>query len=60
MLLTANTGVALIENSSSGEAATAGLRAAALRIQQQPSHLCRDGKVKVKVKVLYPVLFSQS
>lgn len=55
MLLTANVGVALIENSSGREAETAGLRAAAPRIQQ-PSHLCHDGRVKVKV--LYHVLFS--
>lgn len=57
MLLTANVRVTLIENSSSREAATAGLRAAALHIQQ-PSHLRHDGKVKVKV--LYHVLFSRS
>lgn len=57
MLLTANVGVALIENSSGREAQTARLRAAAPHIQQ-PSHLCRDGRVKVKV--LYHVLFSRS
>lgn len=57
MLLTANVGVALIENSSSSrEAETAGLRAAAPPHIQQPSHLCHDGRVKVKV--LYHVLFS--
>lgn len=56
MLLTANVGVALIENSSGREAETAGLRAAAPPHIQQPSHLCHDGRVKVKV--LYHVVFS--
>lgn len=46
MLLTANVGVALIENSSGREDETAGLRAAAPHIRQ-PSHLCHDGRVKV-------------
>lgn len=57
MLLTANVGAAFIEKSSGRAAATARLSAAALHIQH-PSHLCHDGKVKVKV--FYHVSFCRS